>query len=112
MADFLERNAQRLEDPRSDPLTFAHQAEQQMTRAHLVTPELPGLIDRQLDDLLRPGAQRDVAGLGLLLAASDDELQSRAHLAQVDPERVERSRGLTAALTHQTRKKVLCADVV
>ena len=51
--DLLERNAQGLHDAGGDPFALAHETEQQMLGADVAVAELTGLIDCELDDLLR-----------------------------------------------------------
>jgi hypothetical protein len=51
--DLLERHAERFEHARGDALPLAHQTEQQVLGTDVAVAELAGLIDRELDDLLR-----------------------------------------------------------
>jgi len=80
VADLLERDAQRFEDARSDPLALAYEAEEQMLGADVAVAQLAGFIDRELDDLLGARRERDLAWRGGRIAAADDELDRSAHL--------------------------------
>ena len=81
--DLLQGDAQALEDAGGDAFALAKEPDQQMLRADIAVIEPAGLVDGQLDDLLRSGRQADLTGYGLL-AAADDELHRRPDLAQLD----------------------------
>ena len=82
-----------------------------MLGADVVVAELQRLAQRQLEDLLGPGREGDVAGRRRA-ALADDLLDLAAHGLERDPERLERLRGDTLALVDQTEQDVLGADVV
>src|SRR6266511_532314 len=81
-----------LEDPGGNALALADEPEEQMLRPDVVVVEADGLILRELDHLLGPGAQRDLARGRLCLTAADDELHRRPDLRQLDAELVQRPR--------------------
>ena len=112
VADLLERNAERLEHARGDPLAFAHETEEQVLGADVAVAELASLVDRELDDLLRAWRKRDLAGRRRGVAAADDELDRRADLRQLDAERVQNARRDAFALADQPEEEVLRSDVV
>src|SRR4029077_4094618 len=99
--DLLERDAERFEDAGCDPLALAHETEKEVLGADVAVAELPGLVDRELDDLLGARRQSDLARRGRRIAATDDELDRGAHLGKLDPERVQDARGDTLAFAHQ-----------
>src|SRR5438105_6381187 len=74
--------------------------------------ELPRLVDREFDDLLRARRERDLARRGRGIAAADRELHGRAHLRELDPERVEHARGNALTFADEAQEQMLCADVV
>ena len=59
--DLLERDAQRFEHTRRDALALTHQTEEQVLGADVAVPELSRFIDRELNHLLRPRGERDLA---------------------------------------------------
>jgi hypothetical protein len=73
--------------------------------------ELERLAQRQLQDLLGAGGERDVAGWGAL-ALADDLLDLGADRLQRDAERLQRLGGDPLALVDQAEQDVLGADVV
>src|SRR5207248_3731157 len=107
MAHLLEGDAQRLEDTGGDALTFPHEAEEEVLGADVAVAELAGLVDRQLDDLLRPWRERDLARGGRRVAPADDELDGRPHLGKLDAEGVQHPRGDALALAHEAEQEGL-----
>jgi len=61
VADLLERHAERFEDARGDPLALPDEPEEQVLRPDVAMAELAGLVDRELDDLLGPRREGDLA---------------------------------------------------
>ena len=94
-----------------DAFALADQAEQDVLGADVVVAELQRLAQRQLEDLLRPRRERDVAARGLL-ALADDLLDLLADRLERDAERLERLGGDAFALVDQAEQDVLGADVV
>src|SRR5689334_2736296 len=111
MADLVEVHAERLEYAGRDPLPFAHEAEQQMLRADVVVTEAAGLVDRELDDALRPGRQSDFTD-DRPIAAADDELDRRADLGELDVHVLEDACRDALALPDEAEEQMLRADVV
>ena len=70
-----------------------------------------GLVDRELDDPLRPRRQADLAGDGSI-ATPDDELHGGPDLRQLDVHVLEDTRGGAFPLSDETEEEVLRADVV
>ena len=110
-ADLLQVDAQALQHAGGDALALAHQPQQQVLGADVVVVEAPRLVDRELDDLLCPRRQADLAH-DHGLAAADDELDRRAHLGQLHAHVAQDPSGDAVTLTHQTQKQVLGSDVV
>ena len=111
VADLVQAHAERLEHARGDALALADQAEQQVLGADVVVVQPARLVDRQLDDLLRPWRQADVAG-NRAVTAADDELDGAAHLVELDTQIPEYLGRDAFALAHEAEQKVLRADVV
>jgi len=112
VADLLERHAERLEDARGDPLALAHEPEEEVLGTDVAVAELAGLVDRELDDLLRAWRERDLARRGGRVAPADDEFDGRPDLGELDAEGVEDPCGDAFAFTHEAEQEVLRADVV
>ena len=82
-----------------------------MLGADVVVAELEGLAQRQLEDLLRPRGERDVAARrGATL--SDDLLDLAANRFEGDPEGLERLGRDSLTLVDEPEQDVLGADVV
>ena len=111
LANPAEVGAELLQDLRGDALALADQPEQDVLGADVVVPELQRLAERQLQDLLRPRRERDVAG-GRRLALADDVLDLGADGLERDVHGLERLRGDALALVDQPEQEVLGADVV
>src|SRR4029077_1274145 len=77
----------------------------------VVVSELERLAERELQDLLGPGRERDVSRRSRL-ALSDDLLDLGANRLQGDPEGLQGLRGHTLALVDEAEQDVLGADVV
>ena len=96
---------------RGDALALTDEAEEDVLGADVVVAELQGLPQRQLEDLLGPRGEGDVAaGRGPALA--DDLLDLAAYSLERDAERFERLGGDAFALVDQPEQDVLGADVV
>src|SRR3989442_9326882 len=112
MTDLLDRYAQRLENTRSVALALVQEPEQQVLRADVTMAELPRLVDRELDDLLRARRERDLAPRGRAIPAADRELDAGANLRQLYTEGIEGPRRHTFTLADQAEKEMLDPDVV
>ena len=111
VADLLGVGVEVEQDARGDTLVLAHEAEQDVLGADVVVPERERLAQRQLEHLLGPRRERDLAGRDLV-ALADDARDLRAHLLDRDVERVEHARGEALLLAQQPEQDVLGADVV
>src|SRR5437868_12321836 len=78
----------------------------------MAVAELAGLVDGELDDLLRSRRERDLARRGGRVAAADDERDGRTDLGQLDAEGIEDPRRDALALTREPEQEVLGPDVV
>ena len=82
-----------------------------MLGADVVVAEAARLVDRQLDHALRAGREADLPD-DRPVAATDDELDSRADLRQLDIHVLEHARGDALTLADEAEEQVLGADVV
>src|SRR6185312_5368193 len=80
---------------------FTDESEQDVLGSDVVVAELERLTQGQLEDLLGPGGEGDVAGGGLL-ALADDLLHLLTHGSQRDVERLQRLCGDALPLVDQT----------
>jgi hypothetical protein len=112
VTDLLERHAERLEDAGRDPLTLAHEAEEQVLGTDVAVAELARLVYGELDDLLGTRREGDLTRRCGRVSATDDELDGRSHLRELNSERVKDTRSNALALTNQTEEEVLRSDVV
>ena len=94
-----------------DALALADQPEEDVLGADVVVAELQRLAERQLEDLLGAGRERDVPGRRRA-ALPDDLLDLAAHGLERDAERLEGLGGDAFALVDQPEQDVLGADVV
>ena len=85
--------------------------EEDVLGADVVVAELQRLAQRELEDLLRAGRERDVARRRLA-AVADDLLDLRAHGLERDAERLERLGRDALTLVDQAEQDVLGPDVV
>src|SRR5581483_6232492 len=107
----VQVGAELLEDLGGDPLALADEAEQDVLGPDVVVAELEGLAKRELQDLLGPRRERDVAGRsGLTLP--DDLLDLLADGLEGDVQRLERLGGDPFALVDEAEQDVLGPDVV
>src|SRR5690606_2743079 len=104
-------DSETLENAGGDAFTLANEAEQQVFRPDVVVVEPPGLIDRELDDLLRAGGQADLTH-DHALAAPDDELDRRAHLGQLDTHVVQDLGRNAVTFSYEPEQEMLRPDVV
>src|SRR6476620_6807894 len=96
---------------RRDALTLADEAEQDVLGADVVVAELERLAQGQLEDLLGPGGEGNVAGWSLLTLA-DDLLDLLTHCVEGDTQTLECLGSDTLALVDQAEQDVLGPDVV
>ncbi len=94
-----------------DALALTDQAEQDVLGPDVVVAELQRLAQRELEHLLGPRGERDVAAGGLL-ALADDLLDLLADTLQRDAERLQSLGRDALALVDQAEQDVLGPDVV
>ena len=82
-----------------------------MLGADVVVPQAERLAQGQLQHLLGPGRERDLAG-GDLLAGANDAHHLRAHALHGDVQALEHAGGQPLLLAQQAEQDVLRADVV
>ena len=111
LADAAEVGAQLDEHLGGDALALADEAEQDVLGADVVVAELQRLAQRELEDLLGPGGEGDVARRRRP-ALTDDLLDLAAHGLERDAERLEGLGRDAFALVDQPEQDVLGADVV
>ena len=111
MANLVEVDAERFEHAGRDTLALAHEAEEEMLRADVVVPEAASLVDGQLDDTLGARGQADLAD-DRAIATTDDELDRRAHLGQLDVHVLEHAGSHALPFPDEAEQEVLRADVV
>src|SRR5262249_45895109 len=86
------------------------QAEQDVLGADVVVAEAEGFPQRQLEHLLGPGRERDVA-LRAAVAPADQPLDVRADALQADPEPAQGDGADAVALAKEAEQEVLGPDV-
>src|SRR5204863_6006722 len=96
---------------RGDALALTDEAEEDVLGTDVVVTELERLAQRELENLLGPGRERDVPGRSLP-AVADDLLDLGSHRLQRDAERLERLGGDPFAFVDQAEQDVLGTDVV
>ena len=111
VADLLGVGVEVEQDAGGDALVLAHEAEQDVLGADVVVAEAQRLAERELQDLLRPRREGDLAG-GDFLAGADDAHDLGAHALDGDVEGLEHPGGEALLLTQQAEQDVLGADVV
>ena len=111
LADPVQVGAQLLEDLGGYALALTDQAEQDVLGSDVVVAELERLPQRQLEHLLGPGREGDVAGR-LGLPPADDGFDLGANRCQRDPHRLQGLGRYPFALVGQPKKDVLGPDVV
>ena len=111
LANFGQVGPELGQDLGGDTLALADEAQQDVLGADVVVAQLQGLAQRQLEHLLRPRGERDVAA-GQRGALADDLLDLLADPLQGDAERFQRTRRHTLALVDEAQQDVLGADVV
>jgi hypothetical protein len=80
-------------------------------RADVALLHLERFPQRELEDLLGPGRERDVADGAAPLASSDDRLDVAADPAQPDAEEAQRPPRRAVRFAEKTEEDVLGADV-
>ena len=107
----LQRYAQALQHAGGYALAFPQEADEQVLGTDISVIHPAGFIHRQLDHLLGPGSQPNLA-LRWLLAAADDELYGGAHLGQINAQAREDPGGHTFGFSYQPKQDVFGPDVV
>ena len=111
LADPREVGAQLDQHLGRDALALADEAEEDVLGADVVVAELQRLAQRQLEDLLGAGRERDVPR-GRRAALADDLLDLLAYGLEADAQRLERLGRDTLTLVDEAEQDVLGADVV
>jgi hypothetical protein len=111
VADLVRIGVEIEQDAGRDALVLTHQAEQDVLGADVVVAEREGLAQGQLEHLLGPRRERDLAG-GDLLAGADDADHLRADPLGGDVQRLEDAGRQALLLAEQAEQDVLGADVV
>ena len=111
VADLLGVGVEVEQDPGGDALVLAHEPEQDVLGADVVVTEGERLAQRELEDLLRPRRERNLAARDLV-ALPDDPRDLRPHFLHRDVEGLEHPRRETLFLAEQPEQDVLGADVV
>src|SRR3954463_12229633 len=111
VADLLGVGIEVEQDPCGDALVLADEPEEDVLGADVVVAQAQRFTQRELEDLLGAGGERNLAG-GDLLARADDAHDLSANALDRDVERLENAGGETLLLAEQTEKDVLRADVV
>src|SRR5579859_962902 len=111
IADLLRIGVEIEQDPGGHALVLAHQAEQDVLGPDVVVAQAQSLPQRQLEHLLGPGRERDLAR-GDLLTGADDPDDLRPDALDGDVQRLQHPRGQTLLLAEQPQQDVLSADVV
>ena len=111
VADLLGVGVEVGQDAGGHALVLAHQAEQDVLGADVVVAERERLAQRQLQHLLGPRRERDLAG-GDLLARPDDADHLGADLLHRDLEALEHAGRQALLLAEKAQEDVLGPDVV
>src|SRR4051794_11600735 len=111
VADLLAVRVEVEEDARGHALVLADEPEEDVLRADVVVPEAQRLAQRELQDLLGPRRERDLAG-GDLLAGPHDAHDLGTDALDGDVERLEHAGREALLLPQQPEEDVLRADVV
>ena len=111
LANLVELGSQLLQDLSGDTLTLTNQTEKDVLGADVVVTELEGLAQGELEYLLGPGGEGNVAR-GRLRSLANDLDDLGANGFEVDAEALEAAGGHTVTLVDQAKQDVLGADVV
>ncbi len=103
LPDLLQIHAEALEHACGDTLALANESKKQVLGSDVVVVETPGLVDRQLDDLLRAWRQADLTH-DHGVAAADDELNGAANLRQLNAHIRQNARRDAVAFTNQAKE--------
>src|SRR5207302_254861 len=99
------------QDPASDSVVLAREAEQEVLGADVVVAERERLAQTELEHLLRAWRERDLAGRDFVTLA-DDAPDLAAHPLQRYAERLEDVRAHALLLAQEPEQEVLRPDVV
>ena len=108
-ADALEIGARRFEHAGGDAVALADQAEQEVFGADVVVREAPSFVQRELEDPLGPGRERDFL-VRRTLAAPDGALDLRPDALEVDVQGLQHLAGDPFAVANDPEEEVLGAD--
>ena len=99
------------QDVRGDPVVLPEEPEQDVLRPDVVATERERLPERELEHLLRPRRERDLAARHLL-ARPDDQRDPRPNLANGHAEELEYPRRQSLFHAQESEQQVLGPDVV
>ncbi len=111
LAHFLELDAEVHQHLRGDALVLADQTEQQVLGADVVVAEVARFLERQLEHLLGPRRERQLAHGDHRGAGLDDLLDLVPDLLEIDRHVLQDVGGDAAAFLNQPEQDVLGADV-
>ena len=111
LADFVELRSELLQHLSRDAFTLANEPEEDVLSADVVVTKLQCLAERQLENLLCPRGERDVAARRLR-PLPDDLDNLLTDRLEVDAEALETTSSDALALVDQPEEDVLGADVV
>ena len=111
VADLLGVGVEVEQDAGGDALVLAHEAEQDVLGADVVVAQAQRLAQRELEDLLGSGRERDLPARDLL-AGADDPHDLRADALDGDVQALEDARSQPLLLAEKAEQDVLGADVV
>ena len=111
LANLLQLGSELLQHLGGDSLALTDQAEEDVLGPDVVVAELECLTQAELEHLLCPGGERNVAGRGLLPLA-DDLDHFLAHGGKIDVQALQRLGGDALTLVEQPEQYVLGTDVV
>ena len=111
LADLVEVGAELLEHLGGHAFALADEAEEDVLGPDVVVSELEGLAQRQFEDLLGAGRERNVAA-GRLGALADDVDDLLANGVEADAHGLQGAGGDAFAFVDEAEKDVLGADVI
>jgi hypothetical protein len=107
---FIQLDTHAFQHPGGDSLTLAHKSEEQVLRADDMPVQPERFVLRQCNRLLPSRRQADRVGRHKL-AASDDELDRRAHSLRHKAKASEEESGVASVEASQAEQQVFSTDV-
>ena len=112
LAHLVKARAERLEDLGRDRLAFLHQAQEQVLGADVVVPELPGFLDRELEDALGLRGERHLSEREGLRESGERALHLGLDRLEPEAEALEHRRGDSLPVADQTEEDMLGAHEI